>query len=61
MGSNSWFGPRFLNHQVAYELWFCFSLYCIREVWSLAFLTDYKKLNLTRGCENQDGCKYVCD
>lgn len=34
--ANSWFGPKFLNHQVACELWLCccFCLYCVREVWS---------------------------
>lgn len=61
--ANSWFGSRFLYHQVADELWLCyyFSLYCVREVWSLPFQTGYKQLSLAIECESQGGCKYVCD
>lgn len=62
-GANSWFGLRFVNHQIADELWlcYCFCLYSVSEVWSFTFRTDYKQLNLTVECENQDGCKCACD
>lgn len=44
-----------------YWLCYCFCLYYVREVWALIFRRDDERLNLAIECENQNGCKYVCD